>query len=101
MSEIDDLIPTHITAIARVAQLTERMRRITFANGLEHLDPQKPDAFVYVLLPPSGGTDLTVDTSFTWTKYKKMPEAERPLGAYYTIRSHWPDAGEIDVDFVL
>jgi NADPH-dependent ferric siderophore reductase len=101
VAENYDSIPTHVTTVARTEQLTPHVRRVTFTGGLDRFVPESPDAFVYLLLPPDGRRDLTVDTGFTWTKYRSMPEADRPLGAYYTVRYCRPDAGELDIDMVL
>jgi len=95
-------IPTWITRVVRVEPRSPHLRRITFGGGdLDRYAPKGPDQFLYVLLPPPGRTDLTVDQSFTWEACWAMPEDERPVGAYYTVRAHRPDVGEIDVDFVL
>ena len=101
MAEVDT-IPTFVTEVARVEQVTPRLRRVTFAGGdLAGFTPISPDQFVYVLLPPPGRRELTVDRSFTWTGYFEMPEEDRPVGAYYTVRAWRPDVLEIDCDFVL
>lgn len=93
---------TFVTRVARTQLLTPRMARITLAGGdLDRFVGAGPDQFVYVLLPPPGRTRLTIDSSFTWDAYRAMPEAERPVGAYYTVRKHRPALGELDLDFVL
>lgn len=93
---------TFVTRVARTRLLTPRMARITLAGGdLGRFVSAGPDQFVYVLLPPVGRTQLTIDSSFTWDAYRAMPEAERPVGAYYTVRRHRPEFGELDLDFVL
>jgi NADPH-dependent ferric siderophore reductase len=60
-----------------------------------------PDQFLYVLAPPPGERELTIDASFTWEQYAAMPPARRPVGAYYTVRRWRPDQGEMDILFVL
>ena len=95
-------IKTFITAVSAVQQVTPKVRRISFSGGdLERFAPLAPDQFMYVLLPPPGNAALTIDSSFTWEAYERMPEAERPVGAYYTVRAWRPATHEIDLDFVL
>lgn len=95
-------ISTFVTSVVAVRQLTPGVRRITFGGGdLARFSPLAPDQFLYLLLPPPGRDQLTVDASFTWTGYEEMPEEERPVGAYYTVRAWRPDAVELDMDFVL
>jgi NADPH-dependent ferric siderophore reductase len=103
---------THLTHVARVEHRTPRVRRITFAGGdLATFEPlDAPDQFLYLLLPPPGRDELTIDASFTWEGFYLMPEADQPVGAYYTVRHHRParaagsggaGLGEIDIDMVL
>jgi NADPH-dependent ferric siderophore reductase len=44
------------------------------------------DEFVHVLAPPTGSSRLTIDRSFTWGAYERLPDAQRPVGAYYSVR---------------
>lgn len=96
-----DVIPTHITSVARAERIRDSFVRITFSGGLDRYEPLGPDDFVYVLLPPPGRDALNIDTSFRWTEYYAMDEQERPVGAYYTVRAFRPEAGEIDCDVYL
>lgn len=95
-------IRTFLTTVKEVVEVHPHLRRITFAGGdLATFTPAGPDTFLYVLLPPPGRTELTIDRSFTWEGVFAMPEAERPVGAYYTLR-HWrPEGPELDMLFVL
>jgi NADPH-dependent ferric siderophore reductase len=93
---------THLTEVVRAEQRTPRVRRITFGGGdLASFEPLAPDQFLYLLAPPPGRDELAVDRSFTWVGYYTMPEEDRPVGAYYTVRHHRPERAEIDVDVVL
>ncbi len=95
-------VKTFITSVQGVAQVTPRVKRITFAGGdLADYRCISPDQFLYLLLPPPGRTALTIDQQFTWDGYRDMPEAERPVGAYYTVREHREAEGELDIDVVL
>lgn len=95
-------IRTFLTTVRAVDDVHPHLRRITFAGGdLTTFDPGGPDAFLYVLLPPPGRDRLTIDQTFTWEGYQQMPEADRPVGSYYTLRSWRPEQAELDVLFVL
>lgn len=96
-----DLIPTHVTAVLRTDRLNSSFVRVTFGGGLDRFRSMGPDDFVYVLLPPPGRTELPIDTSFRWTDYDAMAEEDRPVGAYYTVRSFRPDVGELGCDVYL
>ena len=95
-------IRTFVTSVVAARQLTPKVRRITFGgDDLATFTPIAPDQFLYVLLPPPGRSELTIDQSFTWSAYEHMPEGERPVGAYYTVRAWRPEVAELDIDFVL
>ncbi|QGG93686.1 siderophore-interacting protein [Actinomarinicola tropica] len=93
---------TFLTHVAAVGEVGPGLVQVTFQGGdLEGFEPVGPDTFLYLLLPPPGRRDLTIDRSFTWTAYQEMPEELRPVGAYYTLR-HWrPEAAELDIWMVL
>jgi NADPH-dependent ferric siderophore reductase len=95
-------IRTFLTHVVAVEDVHPHLRRITFGGGdLATFTPAGPDTFLYLLVPPPGRTELTIDQSFTWAAHAEMPEDERPVGAYYTLR-HWrPAAYELDILCVL
>jgi NADPH-dependent ferric siderophore reductase len=95
-------IRTWFTEVRAVEDVHPHLRRITFGGGdLTEFAPLGPDTFLYVLLPPPGRTDLTIDRSFTWEGVPSMPEEDRPAGAYYTLRAWRPESSELDMLFVL
>jgi NADPH-dependent ferric siderophore reductase len=95
-------IRTNLAEVARVRELTPKVRRITFAGeDLERYEWLAPDQFLYLLLPPPGRTELTIGRDFDWVSFYVMPEDERPVGSHYTVRYHRPEQGEIDIDVVL
>lgn len=97
-----DAIRTFITSVARVEPLGPHYQRVTFAGGdLDTYEPIAPDEFLYLLLPPPGRRELTIDASFTWTACSSMPPEEQPVGAYYTVRHHRPEVAELDIDVFL
>ena len=99
MADID-LIPTHVSRVVRRERIAERFVRVTF-GGLDGFRPIGPDDFAYVLLPPPGRDELTIDESFRWSAFYAMDEAERPVGAYYSVRAFRPFTGELDCDVFL
>lgn len=89
---------TFITEVVSTEEITPTLRQVTFSgDDLATFSPVGPDTFLYVLLPPPGRAELTIDTSFSWEAVPHMPEDERPVGAYYTLRRWRPEAREIDV----
>ena len=91
-------IRTFLTSVVSVEDLHPHLRQITFGGGdLATFSPLGPDTFLYLLLPPPGRTELTIDQGFTWSGYELMPEADRPVGAYYTLRRWRPDQQELDI----
>lgn len=95
-------IRTFLTSVKAVQDVHDHLRRITFQGGdLSGFWWPSPDTFVYVLLPPPGRTELTIDQSFSWEGMSAMPPEDQPVGAYYTVRDWRPDAVELDALFVL
>lgn len=95
-------IRTWFTEVRAVEDVHPHLRRITFGGGdLAEFSPLGPDTFLYVLVPPPGRTDLTIDRSFTWEAVPDMPAEDRPVGAYYTVRAWRPESSELDMLFVL
>lgn len=95
-------IRTHVTSVVRTEQITPIFKQITFGGGdLATFEPGGLDQFIYVLAPPAGRTELTVDASFSFETFGDIPEEDRPIGAYYTLRRWRPEVAEIDMLFVL
>lgn len=97
-------VPTLLTAVVRQQQLTPHYVLVTVGGrDLQTLATEGFDQFVYVLLPPPGRTELTIDHSFTWGAYAEMPESEQPVGAYYTVRAWRPaiDGSTAEMDLVF
>lgn len=96
------LIRTYITEVVRVEQVTPIFTQITFGGeGLASFAPGGDDQFFYVMTPPVGRTELTVDASFSREDFGRFTDEDRPVGAYYTLRRWRPEAAEIDMLFVL
>ena len=96
------VLRTFVTSVVAVADVSPHLRRVTFGGGdLSTFAPLGPDTFLYLLLPPPGRTELTVDQSFSWEAVADMAEDERPVGGYYTVRAWRPEVAEMDVLMVL
>jgi NADPH-dependent ferric siderophore reductase len=95
-----DQFPMRVT---RVADLGCGMRRLTFAaEPFGSFERSGPDEY-FGLLIPRAGTELHLPDPAqvnVRAEVARMPEAERPDLRWYTIRSHRPEAGEIDVDIL-
>lgn len=93
---------TFVAEVVRVVDVHPTLRQITVrGDDLGTYEPAGPDTFLYLLLPPPGRAELTVDAGFTWTAHQAMPEADRPVGAYYSQRAWRPAARELDLQCVL
>ncbi len=93
---------TFITEVVAVTEVTPTLRQVTFSgDDLATFEPAGPDTFLFVLLPPPGRAELTIDADFRWEAVPEMPEEDRPVGAYYTLRRWRPEAREIDVWAVI
>ncbi|MGA9275746.1 siderophore-interacting protein [Ilumatobacter sp.] len=96
---MSDRLSTFVTSVSEVTDLTPTLRQISFGGGLKEFVPVGGDQFLYVLLPPPGRSELTVDSTFSWERYGQMSDSERPVGAYYSVRRCARD--RIDMWFVL
>lgn len=95
-------IRTFVTEVVAVRDLHPHCRMITFAGeDLKGYRSAGPDSFAYLLVPPPGRQELSIDQSFSWEGYWQIPEEDRPVGAYFTVRQARPEVGEVDVLFVL
>lgn len=91
----------HLCEVVRTRPVTPRVQRITVGGcGLAGFPVAGADAFAYLLLPPAGRDELSIGLDFDWGQVRAMPRAERPRGAYYSVRHHRPDALEIDLEVV-
>lgn len=98
-----ELLPrVHLCEVVRTRQVTPMVQRVTLGGcGLAGFPVVGADAFAYLLLPPAGRSELTIGLDFDWAQVRSMPRADRPRGAYYSVRHHRPELLEIDLDVVL
>ena len=84
-----------------VVELTPKMRRLTFSGeDLARFDSRE-GLHVRMYFPPEGlavpeWPRVGADGQIVWP-----PEERKPAVRYYTVRQVRPEAGEIDIDFVL
>jgi NADPH-dependent ferric siderophore reductase len=94
---------TFLTTVSAVVDVNPHLRRVTFQGGdlADGFAPVGPDTFLYLLLPPPGRTELTIDAGFSWEAVRDMAPEEQPVGAYYTLRAWRPEVHELDILMVL
>ncbi|WP_146341781.1 siderophore-interacting protein [Nesterenkonia sp. NBAIMH1] len=85
--------------------ITPGMRRITLsAPELTDFQQGAKDEFFALMIPAAYGLRLpesTPEGTPPRALAAMIPEEQRPLLRWYTIRAHRPEAGEVDVDMVL
>lgn len=93
---------TYLAEVVGGRDVHPTLREVTVAgHDLVGFTSLGPDTFLHLLLPPPGRAELTIGHDFTWEAAFAMPEEERPVGAYYTVRRARPEAGELDLHVVL
>lgn len=94
---------TFFTTVSAVADINPHLRQVTFRGGdlANDFAPVGPDTFLYLLLPPTGRTELTIDETFSWEGVREMAPEDQPVGAYYTLRRWNPETTELDILMVL
>ncbi|MBV1862053.1 MAG: siderophore-interacting protein [Nannocystaceae bacterium] len=94
-------LPTYVATVSRTRRLSPNLREVTLRGHFEGFEAVSADHFVFVQVPRSGHTDAVIREGSTMASLRAAPESERPAGAYYTVRAFRPDAGEVDLWFVL
>ncbi len=94
---------TFFTTVSAVTDVDPHLRQITFRGGdlADDFAPVGPDTYLYLLLPPPGRAELTIDATFTWEGVREMAPEDQPVGAYYTLRRWRPEEAELDILMVL
>ncbi|MEU8733338.1 MULTISPECIES: siderophore-interacting protein [Streptomyces] len=88
--------------VARNTRLTPHMIRVTLrGESLTAFVGDGPDQRIKLLLPRHPSQSLDALHSLTPRQMRELPDAERPVMRTYTIRSHDPSAGEVEIDFAL
>ena len=93
-------LPTYITKVVRTRSISPVIREITLGEGLADFASIGPDQFVYVLAEKPGQKDI-IRPGMTMAELLAADPARRPAAAYYTVRRHRPESGELDLWFVL
>lgn len=92
-------IPTRAATVTAVVDVGPDIRQITF-GGLQGYTPLGPDDF-FLVIRPRPGMEHQLDGELSFLRFRDLPPEEAPGWAYYTVRRHRPEAGEIDLWFVL
>jgi NADPH-dependent ferric siderophore reductase len=77
-------LPTTPLTVTASVQLTPCIREITFTGDLTNIEYPGWDAFLFFFVPKTGER---LPDGFSMAAWRSMKEAEKPGGAYYTIRS--------------
>ncbi|MET7640132.1 siderophore-interacting protein [Streptomyces sp. NPDC005438] len=89
----------HVTRVRRVDRVTPRMARITFGSEeLTEFLSNGTDQHVALYFYEPG---VELPRPFTTEAAKQIYPHAKPKLRRYTIRSHRPELGEVDMDFVL
>jgi NADPH-dependent ferric siderophore reductase len=97
---VNPTLPTHVTSVETVTDLTPNLRQLTLRGGLERFRPLGGDHFAYLMVPSErmGGR---FRPGFSIGDVGSLPPDDRPIGAYYTIRRWDEDSRTITLWVVL
>lgn len=100
-----DVIEQFPMTVSAVRTLSKPVRRITFrASEFGRFTPSGPDEYFALIFPARPDQDLVMpstDKINVRSAVARIPEPERPIMRWYTVRDLRPEAGEIDVDVVV
>lgn len=90
-------------ALARRERLSPHMSRLTFASeDVRGMATHAADQRIKIFFPDAEGRAADLPRTADWLGvYKQQDPARRSPMRTYTIRALRPEAGEVDVDFVL
>lgn len=90
-------------ALKQRTVLSPSLTRMVFASpDVANMKTDGPDQRIKVFFPLPGQNAPQVPQGEDWyARYRALPEDERAPMRTYTIRALRPEAGEVDVDFVL
>jgi NADPH-dependent ferric siderophore reductase len=92
---------TFVTTVEQIEDVTPALRRIVVRGGLDGFVPKGPDQFVFVMVPRRDGDPSVIAPGFRMEDFQRMPESERPAGAYYTVRRWDAERQAMELWFVL
>lgn len=90
-------------ALKQRTVLSPSLTRMVFAaSDVANMKTDGPDQRIKVFFPLPGQDAPQVPQGEDWyARYRALPEGERAPMRTYTIRALRPEAGEVDIDFVL
>ncbi|WP_396658006.1 siderophore-interacting protein [Microbacterium sp.] len=96
----------YVVKVVRVRRLSPHFTRVTFADdALEHFGTAGLDQRIKILLPHDDGTFADVgqreEAGDWYERWRALPDSARNPFRTYTVRRIDPEAGELDVDFVV
>lgn len=91
---------TFLTSVVGVRDISPNIREVTFRGGLEHYETRGAGEFLTVIVARAGHEEL-LTADLDYAALRALPEDERPEARTYTARNWRPEAGELDVWFVL
>jgi NADPH-dependent ferric siderophore reductase len=83
-------LPTFVTNVAEVRDLTPNLREIVLAGGLDAFPSVGGDQFVYLMVPRPGGPEIP--DGYTMADLREADPDNGPIAAYYTVRA-WDPVG--------
>lgn len=81
-------IRTFDSSVVAVRRINESLVQIVLGGGLDDYATLGGDQFCYLMVPRPGHDPLP--DGYTMADFMAQTDAERPLGAYYTVR-HWDE----------
>lgn len=89
--------------LARRRELNHSLSRLTFQGpDVARMATHAPDQRIKIFFPDAAGRPSALPNRPDWLAvYRALPPQARPSMRTYTIRHLRPQAGEVDVDFVL
>ena len=88
--------------VVRVDRPNRHFVTVTIGGGdIGEFRSISPDQFVYVFVPRPGERDHRVAHDFSWDSWRELPEGERQVGRYYSVRAHDVERAEITLEFVV
>lgn len=92
-------LPTLVTHVDAIRDLTPNVREIVLTGGLESFVSVGGDQFVYLMVPRQGGPEIP--DGYSMADLRTADPDTAPLAAYYTVRAWDPDRHRLTLWVVL
>jgi NADPH-dependent ferric siderophore reductase len=97
---VNPTLPTYVTSVETVTDLTPNLRQLTLRGGLDGFRPLGGDHFAYLMVPSERMVGR-FPPGFSIGDIGSLPPDDRPIGAYYTIRRWDADSRTITLWIVI